>query len=258
MKIFCVQSNIAWEDKSANYNRAEALLAGKEIPAGSLVVFPEMFPTGFSMNVPAVRETEQGETEAFLSGLARRRGIFVQAGLVTANAAGRGRNESVTFSPQGERLARYAKLHPFSLGGETQHYDAGSEIITFPWQGFAVAPFICYDLRFPEIFRVAAKKGAQLFTVIANWPVKREHHWILLLRARAIENQAYVAGVNRCGADPSYIYSGRSMIVDPHGEIIADAGNEEGVISAEVEMDAVVSWRRDFPALRDMRAEFLR
>lgn len=255
MKIFCVQTSIVWEDKRANYRQAEALLAAQEIPPGSLVVLPEMFPTGFTMNVPAAKEGSPSETEAFLAGLAKRRQIFVQAGMVTANAAGRGRNESVTFSPEGKLIARYAKLNPFSA--ERQHYEAGSEFVSFDWQGFKVSPFICYDLRFPEIFRMAAKRGAQLFTVIASWPIKREHHWILLLRARAIENQAYVVGVNRSGADPNFSYSGRSMIVDPRGEIIADAGNEEGMASADVDVNEVVSWRRDFPALRDMRPEFV-
>lgn len=255
MKIFCCQTNIVWEDKQANHARARDLLAKHEVAPGSMVVLPEMFPTGFSMNVAAAAERAPSETEAFLAGLAREKQIFVQAGQVTTTAAGRGRNESVTFSPEGTLIARYAKIHPFTLGGESAHYDAGRELVFFRWHEFNVSPFICFDLRFPEVFRMAVKRGAQMFTVIANWPVKREHHWILLLRARAIENQAYVIGVNRCGTDPGYVYSGRSMIIDPHGEILADAGNEEGVISAEIDFEELAKWRRDFPALQDMRGE---
>jgi predicted amidohydrolase len=114
------------------------------------------------------------------------------------------------------------------------------------------APFICYDLRFPEVFRAAARRGAEIFLVIANWPDRREQHWVTLLQARAIENLAYVVGVNRSGRDPEHVYPGRSMIIDPHGKILADAGGGEAVISAEIDPAEVRNWRRDFPALADM------
>jgi predicted amidohydrolase len=115
-----------------------------------------------------------------------------------------------------------------------------------------VAPFVCYDLRFPEVFRSAVRKGAQVMAVIANWPAKRVEHWVTLLKARAIENQAYVIGVNRVGTDPKLTYPGRSLIVDPHGNVLADGGDKEAVIRAEIDAGVVDAWRRDFPALRDM------
>src|SRR2546423_221931 len=179
------------------------------------------------------------ETAVFLSRTARDFGIYLIGGLVAAGSDGRGRNQAAIFSPEGKEIARYSKCQPFTLGGESQHYEAGKEILTFHWQGFAVAPFICYDLRFPELFREGVRQGAQLFVVVANWPIKRIHHWVTLLRARAIENQAYVAGVNRTGTDPTLPYNGRSLIVDPHGEILADAGAGEGVVSAEVDTAVV-------------------
>jgi predicted amidohydrolase len=117
-----------------------------------------------------------------------------------------------------------------------------------------VAPFICYDLRFPEHFRTAARHGAQLITVIASWPIARIQHWVTLLQARAIENQAYVAGTNRCGTDPKFTYTGRSLIVSPKGEILADAGNAETVISADLSLDDLLAYRKDLPFLADMRA----
>ena len=123
--------------------------------------------------------------------------------------------------------------------------------MTFEWRGFVVAPFVCYDLRFPEIFRAAAHRGASLFVVIALWPVKRQQHWLTLLQARAIENQAYVVGVNRVGAEPEFLYPGRSVVVDPHGVIIADAGEREHILAAALDVNVVAAWRRDFPALRD-------
>ena len=121
-----------------------------------------------------------------------------------------------------------------------------------------MAPLVCYDLRFPEVFRHAVAMGANLLAVIACWPQPRESHWVALLKARAIENQAYVVGVNRTGKDPGHAYSGLSMIVDPQGEVLADAGGAEGTISAELSRESLENWRRDFPALADIRPEAYR
>jgi predicted amidohydrolase len=249
--IYAIQLDIVWEDKAANFRKVEALVEATAPAAGSLVVLPEMFACGFSMNLAATRQDDERADEAFLAGLARKHRVFVAGGVVSPAGGKMGRNEAVVFSPEGKRIARYAKIHPFSLGGEAKGHEAGSEIVMFDWGGFVAAPFVCYDLRFPEIFRAAARKGANLFMVMALWPVKRQQHWLTLLQARAIENQAYVVGVNRVGREPELLYAGRSIVVDPHGVIIADAGEREHVISAALEPDVVHSWRRDFPALRD-------
>ena len=252
MNVFCCQTNIAWEDKPANFARARALLDGASIPRGSLVLLPEMFATGFSMNVAAIAEDSPGETEAFLSECARKLGVYLQGGFVARGADGKGQNKAAIFAPDGSALARYQKIYTFTLAGETAHYSRGPNApVFFAWNGFTVAPFICYDLRFPELFRAASARGAQLYTVIANWPQPRDAHWIALLRARAIENQAYVAGVNRCGDDPKYRYLGRSIIVDPLGNILADAGEGEGVVGAALDLKPLLDYRRDFPALAD-------
>jgi omega-amidase len=258
MRIIACQLDIVWENKTANFARVRRLLDKAELSEGSLVALPEMFSTGFSMNVPAIREESASETESFLRGLAREYKVFLLGGLVREGADRLGRNEAVVMTPAGETAARYCKIHPFSFGREKQHYTGGSSIVSFEWQQFRVAPFICYDLRFPEIFRLAARDGAQLFVVIANWPAGRVHHWTTLLQARAIENQAYVVGVNRTGKDPKLEYPGRSLIVDPRGAIIADGGPDEGVIGADVDVANVVEWRNEFPALQDMRREFLK
>jgi omega-amidase len=255
MKIFCCQHDIVWENKPANHAKVKSLLAAAHIAPGSLVLLPEMFSTGFSMNVAAVCEGAARESESFLAQTARELGIYLLGGVATATPDGRGRNESVVFSPEGKEVARYAKLQPFNLGGEGKNYQAGNETVIFSWHNFVVAPFICYDLRFPEVFRGAVRRGAQLFAVIANWPVMRIQHWVTLLQARAIENQAYVVGVNRCGDDPKLKYNGRSLIVNPHGEILADAGAGECVINAELDLKGLLAWRADFPALKDMRRE---
>jgi omega-amidase len=203
--------------------------------------------------VAAVAEGSPSATGEFLAQTARELGVFILGGLVTRRADGRGCNQAVVFSPAGKEIARYDKIQTFTLGGESQHYAVGTKVVTFSCQDFVVAPFICYDLRFPELFRRAVRQGAQLFVVIANWPAPRIQHWTALLQARAIENQAYVAGLNRCGTDPKQMYSGHSMIVSPRGEILAAAGDGERVISAEVDLAALLAYRAEFPALQDMR-----
>ena len=256
MKIYCCQFDMQWEDKKGNFGKVRSLLTAEKPQKEALVLLPEMFATGFSMNVPAIAEKEGGVTENFLSETARQFGVFLMGGVVTQGKGGRGRNEAVLYSPGGELIARYCKLQPFTPGGESQNYVAGEEIVIVPWRGFSLAPFICYDLRFPEPFRAAVGRGANLITVIASWPVARIQHWVTLLQARAIENQAYVAGVNRCGKDPKLSYSGRSMIVNPRGEIIADAGEGECVISAEIDLDELASYRTELPFLKDMRPDY--
>lgn len=251
--VFAIQLDIVWEDKAANFSRVRSLLAANPPPPGSLVVLPEMFATGFSMNLGLTRQGPAREDESFLAEMAGKYKVTMVAGVVSEGSAGIGSNESVAISPEGELLARYAKIHPFSLGGEMQCHKPGTEIVTFPWGGFVVAPFVCYDLRFPEIFRAAAFRDVNLFVVIALWPVKRQQHWLTLLQARAIENQAYVVGVNRTGSEPQYSYAGRSVVVDPHGVIIADAGEREQILGATLDPEVVLSWRKDFPALRDAR-----
>jgi omega-amidase len=255
MVVACCQLDIAWEDKARNHARVKALIDRTPLPAGSLLLLPEMFATGFSMNLARACESAEHETERFLATLARERGLFVLGGVANVAPDGRGRNEAVAFDPGGRELARYCKLHPFTYGGESEHFAAGEHLAGFDWVGCRVAPFVCYDLRFPEAFRVAVRRGVRLFVVIANWPAERESHWVTLLRARAIENQAYVAGANRCGSDPAQRYGGRSLIVDPRGEILADAGSAEGIIQAPIDLAALEAYRQAFPVLSDMRAD---
>jgi len=258
MKIACLQLDIVWENPEANHAKVHALVSAAKLPAGSLLVLPEMFATGFSMNVAKVAEERGGTSASFLSALARAFSIWVVGGIVGRGVDCKGLNECLVFSPDGKEVTRYAKINTFTLAGETEHYASGSKLTQFDWQGFKTAPFICYDLRFPEIFRHAVMDGAQLFTVIANWPRPRDAHWIALLKARAIENQAYVAGVNRCGNDPKYEHVGRSQIIDPHGEVLADAGSSEGIISADADLNALNEYRRSFPALKDIRPQYLK
>lgn len=253
MNVHLVQSDVVWEDHAANHARIRSLLAASPPAPGSLIVLPEMAFCGFSMSVNATAQSDALEDEAFVREIAAQYRSTVTAGVVSRASDGRGANQSVTLSPDGHVLARYTKLQPFAPSGEAECYSAGHELVTFSWNGFKAAPFICYDLRFPEHFRAAVKMGVELFVVIASWPVKRYHHWLTLLQARAIENLAFVIGVNRTGSDPNVTHNGRSVVVSPHGHIIADGGEQERVISACIDVKEVRAWREQFPALRDMR-----
>lgn len=253
MNALLCQSNIVWEDREANFDRIRELLADEDVPAGGLIVLPEMFSTGFSMHVDKVAEGEPSQVEAFLDELAKKYDSAIIGGLVTRiEGDEKGRNELLVLGAGGEQLARYQKIRTFRYTKEYEHYQRGTEVRTFEWGGFKICPLICYDLRFPELFRRGAALGAQVFVVIASWPAVRVDHWLALLRARAIENQAYVIGVNRCGEDPNWDYPGASVVIDPHGKVIADAGKDEGIVSVDLSVEVVEDWRKEFPALVDL------
>jgi predicted amidohydrolase len=255
MNLACCQLDIAWEDKAANYRRAEDLVGAADLAPGTLLLLPEMFATGFTMNAGQVAEPPDGPTARFAAALARRHAIYVVAGaVVRGQGEDRPRNEALAFDPAGQTLGRYAKIHLFSFAGEDRHYAPGNGLLRFAWEGTTVALSICYDLRFPELYRAAALSGAEVLAVIACWPAAREEHWLALLRARAIENQCYVAAVNRVGREPSGLaYSGRSLIIGPRGNLLGDAANAETVIQAPADLDALRRYRREFPALDDAR-----
>jgi predicted amidohydrolase len=252
-----LQLDIVWENKPANFEKVANLVANANLPKGTLLVLPEMFATGFSMDAKGITQSADRETEQFLQSLAREHGIYLLGGVVTTGEDNRERNQAVVFTPKGDECARYSKIFPFTLGGELENYAAGDALKLWDWNGATVASFICYDLRFPEIFRHATVQGAQIITVIASWPHTRIHHWTTLLQARAIENQAYVIGVNRCGEDPKFCYTGESLIVHPSGKILSEAGNGEGIFQADISLPELLEFRERLPFLRDIRPQWL-
>lgn len=252
MHLAAIQLDIHWENRPANHARVRQLVEQMELSRGALLVLPEMFDTGFSMNTAATDPGEPSASEAFCRQLAKEKNLTVLAGVVARAGRNQFANEAVAFSPDGAELSRYRKMYPFSGADEHLHHVAGQAHTIFQWQGVRVAPFICYDLRFPEAFRPAARAGAELFVVIANWPAARSEHWVRLLQARAIENQAFVLGVNRCGSDPTHRYDGRSSLFDPLGREIRQADAREQILLAEIDVTVARAWRDQFPALRDM------
>lgn len=252
MKVAVLQHDTAWEDPRANFERMRRLLDAA--PDADLACMPEMFASGFSMNVAAIAEPPEGPTFQFLGSLARERGLYVQ-GSFPEQAGDMGLNACVTFDPHGRLLCRYHKIHPFSYGGEDKHYRKGVELPVFPLGEFQAATPICYDLRFPEIFRQAMRRGANLFIVPANWPVQRRHHWRSLAMARAIENLAWVIAINRVGEGGGLAFPGSSLVVSPTGEIVMDLDDREQAGVAEITLDEVDAARSRFGFLNDVRLD---
>lgn len=251
MRAFAVQHDIDWEDQPSNCRRVSELFRTCPPEAGSLLILPEMFATGFSMNPSATVATV--ETMDFLCRLSCEYESHLLAGVVTTDEAGNSRNEAMLWNPDGSVAGSYVKQKGFTLGGEHLAYATGDSHIILDWNGRRVAPFICYDLRFPELFRPAAVDGVELIVVIASWPDKRIQHWRHLLRARAIENQCYVIGVNRVGADPTLNYDGQSLVIDYHGEVVAEGGESEKIIATTLNFEAQCEYRTKLPFLGDMK-----
>lgn len=252
LDIAAVQMDLAWEDKPTNVERARTLTEAGAIGDEALVVLPEMFATGYTMNAPIADEGSERHGERWVCELGQRYGGAV-GGVV--NRSGDGfHNEAVVYTGGDEPIARYAKMQPMTIAGEADHYAAGDAVVTFDFAGVRICPLICYDLRFPELFREGVRLGAEVFVVIANFPAARASHWRALLIARAIENQAAVVGVNRVGVDGNDLeYAGGSIVVDHYGHVLAEAGTDERVLNARIDIGLLRKWRTDFPALDDMR-----
>ena len=255
MKVYCVQMDLAWHDAAENRRRAERLIRAAAPEAGSLLVLPEMFASGFTADVAAATDSPGDETAAWCAALAAELDCTLIGGLVSTVPDGRGRNQALVCGPTGE-IGRYTKIHPFRLGGEADQYQPGErplvvEVETAGGPVVRVAPLVCYDLRFPETFREAALEGVDVYVVIANWPSKRQGHWLALLRARAIENQAHVIGVNRTGSDPNLDYAGGSTVFDHGGQAILTMDELPAVASATLDLATQRQARRDLPFLSD-------
>jgi predicted amidohydrolase len=252
VRVAGIQLDIAWEDPERNFERARPWIDAAVRAGARLVVLPEMFACGFSMNTATIAEPPSGPSVTFLHEQARQHGVWV-CGSVPERPAGENKpfNTLVLAGPAGQSH-RYRKVHPFSHAGEQLHYGAGDELVTVDVEGLRCSLFVCYDLRFAdEFWQLAA--DTHCYVVIANWPAKRRAHWTTLLRARAIENQAYVVGINRVGSGGSLDYSGDSAIHDPYGETLAAAAWGETMVIADLNPSVVGQAREHFPFLRDRR-----
>jgi omega-amidase len=254
MRVASLQHDIAWEDPAATRRGVAAMLDSIDLPPGSLLLLPELGDTGFSFDIDRIAGLDG---VAWAQELAQTRGVRVQFGHAERGPDGLGRNRATIVSPSGEILAAYDKIHPFSFAGEDRAYRGGDRIVLVEMGDFTVCPLVCYDLRFPELWRLATLAGAEVFTIGASWPAKRAGHWRSLLVARAIENQAFVVACNRVGRDPSNHYAGGSMVIDPTGEVLAEGGEAAECVIAEIDRQRLLDWRATFPAIDDLRREFL-
>jgi predicted amidohydrolase len=251
MRAALIQLDIVWEDPAANHERAGRLVAQAKSAGADVAVLPEMFATGFSMNAAKIAQPPGGPTEKWLVRTARDLSIPLIAG-VAETAAPLPLNNALLVMPDGG-VTRYSKIHPFSLVGEEKVFGGGDGVVTWELGGVRITPLVCYDLRFPEPFRVAAS-GTDVFVVIANWPDRRRLAWQTLVRARAIENQAFVLAVNRVGDDGDGVhYAGDSAAISPWGEILVSAAETETVLIVDVDPKVVADARARFTSLADRR-----
>lgn len=257
LTITIIQTNLHWENKAANLQMLEDKI--NAIPqATELVILPEMFSTGFSMNPAALAETMDGETVSWMKTIAIKNRIIL-TGSIIIKENDQFFNRLIWMLPNGE-LGFYNKRHRFGFAGEDKQYSAGSKRLIAAVKGWKINLQVCYDLRFPVWARqqLLAKDNHQptpeydLLINVANWPEKRSHAWKTLLCARAIENQCFVVGVNRVGKDGNGIYhSGNSMVIDPLGEVYYHLADEEDVFTITLQKETVDQTREKFPFWKD-------
>lgn len=247
MKISLVQMDLAWCDTQANLERAEQLITST--PGADVYVLPEMFTTGFCMEPQRIAVPVESPALQWMRRMAAAMDAAIVGSVATIAPEGGYKNRMYFVKPDGEAL-HYDKRHLFSYSGENKHYEPGKERVIVEWRGVRFFLQVCYDLRFPVFGRNRDDYDVALY--VANWPDKRRMAWDILLRARAIENQAVVIGVNRVGTDPICNYDGGTAAVDFFGFVAAKcADNTEEVATYEVKMDELMLYRSKFPSLTD-------
>ena len=250
MRLGLAQMDIVWENPLANMDKCQHFINLAAHNKVELILFPEMVLTGFTMNIDNLILSEE-EIINWFKDKAIKNNINIGFGYAIKEGT-KGSNKFAIVSKANVLLANYSKIHPFSYGGEDKKYYAGEEICFCNIQGTKITPFICYDLRFPEIFQIASKTS-KLITIAANWPSSRQEHWLTLLKARAIENQCFIAGINRVGIGDEMEYSGGSVIISPLGEILNEVNNKEELIVKDIDFTLVNELRDSFSLKEDRR-----
>ncbi len=246
-----LQTEIYWEDKQKNFSNLREKISrlGKK----DIIVFPEMFSTGFTMKSKDFAEPTYGESEEFLLDIATKTDSLVGGSWIEENPEGKPFNTLSFVTPEGS-IYRYRKIHPFSYGGEDRFFSHGKNTLNFEWKGLKISPLVCYDLRFPEVFRENVGK-TDLYIVVANWPSQRIHHWLTLLKARAIENQAFVLGVNRVGTAgkiQKVYHNGYSAFFGPWGSEKIVNSEKEDILEVSLGLGELKVVREEFPYLKDI------
>jgi len=256
LRVAAVQHEIVWHDRAANFVRLAPMIESAVAGGAGLVLLTETFSTGFSFDTPGIGEVEGGPSSQFLIEQSARHNVWVGGSCpeIRPDAPAddqRPSNSFVLAGPDGS-VHRYRKIHPFSHADEERYVHAGTEFVNVEVNGVRLSLFVCYDLRFADEFWALADT-TDAYVLVANWPEKRRLHWSTLLQARAIENQAYVVGVNRVGSGGGLEYSGDSAIIDPLGEVLASGARGETILFADVDTEHVASTRAHFRFLQDRR-----
>ena len=257
MILSCVQLNVRVDEPERNYARAAALVRRAARAKADVVLLPETLNTGFAPGQidPAMADTDGARTKAVFSPLAKELGVNIVAGSVTNRKADGLYNTALVFGRDGSVVAEYDKTHLFSPAGENEAYTAGDALCRFTLDGVRCGLMICYDLRFPELARSLAMPGLDVLLIPAEWPKSRVSQMQALAKARAIENQLFVALCNGCGSAFGSISGGHSTIYGPLGETLAQAGGRETIISADVDIGGLAQIREATPVWRDRRPE---
>jgi len=256
VKVALVQMDIALGEPNVNRERAGRLIRQAAAMGARLILLPEMWTTGYCLPQLAGGHADRsGEpTGGLLAELARETGTYL-AGSVADQRRGNLYNRATVYSPTGERIAAYDKAHLVPMMDEHRYLTPGDRLSLTEIDGARTGLAICYDLRFPEIFRSLTLAGAELLLVPAEWPAQRLHHWRTLVTARAIENQCFVLACNRVGDDGKNRFPGHSMVVDPFGEVLAEGGEGEEILLAEIDLAQVADVRQRIPSLKDRRPD---
>lgn len=252
MIIGLAQMDITWEESRINLKKCEEFIKEASSKGVELVLFPEMTITGFTMNIENLDLTED-EIINWIKEKCLKYNINIGVGYAI-KIDKKGKNKYAIISKKGEVLLNYTKIHPFSKAKEDEKYYKGDEIVSCNIGDTNLSSFICYDLRFPEVFQKASKE-AHLITVAANWPSSRSSHWNALLKARAIENQCYIAAINRVGLGDSLEYIGESQIIDPSGEVITSLSSCEELILGDIDVKNVLEIQNAMSVKADRREE---
>jgi omega-amidase len=248
LKITTYQGYLFWENVDKNLQNIALRLSGIRTTT-DLIVLPEMFNTGFSMNAEKLAEPMNGKTMQWMNATAQKFNCVVTGSLIISEN-GKYYNRLIWMRADGS-FEKYDKRHLFAMGKEDETYTAGTEKLIVELNGWKVCPMICYDLRFPVWMR-NVNQAYDLLLIVANWPERRSLHWRTLIPARAVENQAYVLGLNRFGYDGNEVFhSGDSMCIDPNGKVIYYKPNEEDIYTFSISADELVKVRHDLPFLRD-------
>jgi omega-amidase len=249
LRVTLVQQTLAWHDPVANCTHLDALLAPLAKNT-DLIVLPEMFTTGFSMEVERLAEPVNGPTSQWLAAKALELNAAITGSLITKD--GEHYYNRMLWAAPGAPVCHYDKRHLFRMANEHHHFTPGGEPIVVEWRGFRICPLVCYDLRFPVYSRRRPELEYDALLYVASWPGVRRKAWQALLRARAIENLAFVVGVNRIGRDGNDItYSGDSIVHDYLGDSLAELGGESAVTTVEIDGKALQAFRERFPAHLD-------